>query len=97
MLTPKKKYNPLSEQENIKSLTLIDFAHALKVVCPENLLIAAVPNPDTDSDIDLIRQQTDEVTKYLCRVSDWISNSTNVDHFFANLFVNMALEKISKI
>ena len=97
MLTPKKKYNPLSEQENIKSLSLTDFAHVLKVFCPENLLIVAVPNPDTDSDTDLVKQQTDEVTKHLCRVYDWISNSTNVDHFFTNLFVNMSLEKISKI
>ena len=77
--------------------TMNDFAEGLRDVCPESILFSAVPKPDVDFVTDLIKQQTDEVPEYLCSVYDWISKSANVEDFFANLFVNMSEEKISKI
>ena len=54
--TPKKKYNPLSEQGDMKILTLNDFAEGLRDVCPEVILFSAVPKPDIDFATDLVRQ-----------------------------------------
>ena len=41
-------------------------------------------------------QQVDEVPENLCSVYDWISKSGNVEGSFANLFVDMSKEKMSK-
>ena len=77
-------------------LTLNDFAESLRDVCPESALFSAVPKPDADFVTDLVKQQTDEVPENLCSVYEWISKSGNVEDFFANLFVDMSKEKISK-
>ena len=95
--TPKKKYNPLSEQGNMKMLTLNNFAEELKNVCPESTLFSAISKPDIDFVSDVVKPQTDEVPENFCSVYDWISKSANVEDFFANLFVNMLRENISKI
>ena len=67
---PKKTYNPLSEQGNMKMLTLIDFVEGLRDVCPESILFSAIPKPDVDFITDLVKQQTDEVPENLCSVYD---------------------------
>ena len=67
VLTPKKKYNPLSEQVDMQKLPLNDFARSLRV-CPESILFGAVPKPDVDFVIGLVKQQTDEVPENLCSV-----------------------------
>ena len=95
--TRKKKYNSLSEQGDEKMLTLNDFPESLRDVCPESILFSAVPKPDVDFVTDLVKQQTDEVSENLCSIYKWISKSANVEDFFANLFVDMSKEKISKI
>ena len=59
--TPKKKYNPLSEQEDMKILTLIDFAEILRDVCPESILFSSVPKLDVDFVLYLVKQETDQV------------------------------------
>ena len=47
--SPKQKYNLLSEKEdNMKILTLNDFAEGLKDVCPASILFSAVGKPDID-------------------------------------------------
>ena len=66
--TPKKKCNTLSEQEDMKMLTLNDFARILRDVCRESILFSAVPKPDVDFVIYLVKQETDEVPENLCRV-----------------------------
>ena len=96
MVTPKKKYNPLSEQGDLKILTLTDFAESLSDVCPESILFSAVPKPDVDFVTHLVKQQTDEVPENICSVYEWISKSANVEEFFANLFVNMSKRKSFK-
>ena len=53
--TPKKKYNPLSEQGNMKMPTLNDFAEGLKDVCPESIMFLAVAKPDLDFVADLVK------------------------------------------
>ena len=78
-------------------LTLNDFPESLRDVCPESILFSAVPKPDVDFVTDLVKQQTDEVPENLCSIYKWISKSANVEDFFANLFVDMSKEKISKI
>ena len=78
-------------------LTLNDFPESLRDVCPESILFSAVPKPDVDFVTDLVKQQTDEVPENLCSIYKWISKSANVEDFFANLFVDMSIEKISKI
>ena len=78
-------------------LTLNDFAEGLRDVCPESILFSAVLKLDVDFVTDLVKQQTDEVPENLCSIYDWISKSANVEDFFANLFVDMSKEKISKI
>ena len=60
-------------------------------------MFSAVPKPDIDFVIDLVKQQTDEVPKKFCNVYEWISKSANVEDVFANFFVNMSKEKISKL
>ena len=62
--TPKKKSNPLSEQGDMKMLTLNDFAESLRDVCPESILFSTVPKPDVVLVTDLVEQQAHEV--YLC-------------------------------
>ena len=81
----------------MKMLTLNDFTESLRDACPESILFSAVLKPDVEFVTDLVKQQTDEVPENLCSVYDWISKSANVEEFFANLFVNMSEEKISKI
>ena len=63
VLTPKKKYNPLSEQGDMKMLILNDVTEDVKDVCPESILFSSVPKPDVDFVTDLVKQQTDEVLK----------------------------------
>ena len=58
VLTPKKKYNPLSEQVDMKMLTLNDFAEGLRDVCPESILFSAVPKPDVDFVTGVVKQET---------------------------------------
>ena len=94
VLTPKKKYNPLREQGVMKMLTLNYFAESLRNLSPKSILFSTVPKPDFDFVTDLVKQQTDEVPENLWGVCDWISNSANVEDFFANLFVDMSKEKI---
>ena len=65
----------------------------LRNVFPESIMFSAVPKPDADFAADLVKQQTDEVTENICSVCNWISNSANVEDFFANLFVDMSKEK----
>ena len=89
--TPKEKYNPLSEQGNMKMLTLID-SESLRDVCSENIQFSAFPKPDVDFISDFVTQQVDEVPENLCRVYDWISKSGNVESSFANFFVDMTKE-----
>ena len=60
-------------------------------------MFSAVPKPDVDFVTDLVKQQTDEVPKKFCNVYEWISKSANVEDVFANFFVNMSKEKISKL
>ena len=96
VLTPKKKYNPLREQGDMKIITLINFIESLRDVSPESILFSAVPKPDFDFVTGLVKQQTDEVPENLWSVYDWISKSANIEDFFANLFVDMSKEKISK-
>ena len=95
--TPKEKYNPLSEQGNMKMLTLIDFSESLRGVCSKNILFSAFPKPDVDFISDFVTQQVDEVPDNLSSVYDWISKSRNVEGSFSNLFVDMTKEKMSKI
>ena len=61
MSTQKKKYNPLSEQGDMKMLILNDFAECLKDVCPESILFSSFPKPDFDFVTHLVMQQTHEV------------------------------------
>ena len=63
--TPKKKYNPLSEQGDMKMLTLNDFAEGLRDVCPENILFSAILKPDADVVKDLVKLQFDKVPESL--------------------------------
>ena len=65
---PRKKYNPLSGQGDMKMLTLNDFAEGLKDVRPERILFSAVPKPDVDFVTDLAKQQTHEVPESFCSV-----------------------------
>ena len=96
--TPKQKYNPLSEQGNMKNmLTLCNSAECLRHACLKSILFSSVPKPDIDFATGLAKQQTDEVPETLCSIYHWISISANVEDFFANLFVNMSKENISKI
>ena len=66
--TPKKKYNSLSEQGDVKMVTLNDFTESLRDACPESIFFSAVPKPDVDFVTDLVKQQTDEVSENLCSV-----------------------------
>ena len=93
----RERYNPFSKQEDMKMLTLNDFAESLRDVCPERILLSAVPKPDLDFVTDLVKQRKYQVPENLCSVYEWISKSLNVEDFFANLFVYMSKEKISKI
>ena len=78
-------------------LTLSNFAEILRYVCSKSVLFSTVPKSDIDFVTDLVKQQTDEVVENLCSVYEWISKSANVEDFFADLFVGMSKEKISKI
>ena len=93
--SPKKKYNPLNQQEeNMKMLTL-NIAESLKNVCPESILFSAAPKPDIDFVTDL-KQQTDEVTENLCSIYDWISTSANVENFFCKFICPHVKRKNTK-
>ena len=59
--TPKKRYNPLNEQRNMKILTLNDFAECLRDVCPESILFSTVPKRDVNFVTDLVKRQTDNI------------------------------------
>ena len=91
--TPKKKYNPVSEQGDMKLLTLNDFADGLKDVCPESILISAVTKPDVDFVTDLVKQQTDEVPENFYSVYNWTSKSANVKYFFCKFICRHAKRK----
>ena len=88
-----RKYNPLSEQGDMKMLISTDFAEGLKDVCPESIWFSAVSKPD----VDFVKQQTDEVPENFCGVYDWISKSANIEDFLANSFVHMPKEKYQKL
>ena len=97
MLT-KKIYNSISEQgRQFEILTFNYFAKGLRNVFPEIILFLPVSMPGVDFVTDLVKQQTDEVPENLCSVYDCISKSANIEYVFANLFVDMSKEKISKI
>ena len=81
--TPKKKYNPVSEQGDMK----------MKDVCPESILISAVTKPDVDFVTDLVKQQTDEVPENFYSVYNWTSKSANVKYFFCKLICRHAKRK----
>ena len=96
MSTPKKKYNPLSEQGDMKMLISTDFAEGLKDVCPESIWFSAVSKPDADFVTGFVKQQTDEVPENFCGVYDWISKSANIEDFFGKFICPHAKRKISK-
>ena len=93
----KEKYNPLSEQGDMKKLTLNDFAESVRDVCPESILFSAVPKPDVDFVADLLKQQSDEVPENLCSVYEWISKSANVEDFLQTYLSTCQKKKYQKL
>ena len=79
----KEKYNPVSEQGDMK----------MKDVCPESILISAVTKPDVDFVTDLVKQQTDEVPESFYSVYNWTSKSANVKYFFCKFICRHAKRK----
>ena len=49
-------------------LALNDSAAVLRDLCPECILLSAVPRPVLDFVTDLAKQQTDKVPENLCRM-----------------------------
>ena len=96
--TPKKIYNPLSENP-MKLLNLEQIASALEAVSPNSIIHTAVAKPDAVDEIDFVRENVEikDMTLGITSVDDILIMSTSRQEFKENLEANMKDENIKKI
>jgi hypothetical protein len=91
--TPKKRFDPLAGS-NMKLLSLVDFAKAIKDISPDSILLSAVPKPE----IDFVRE--DASTKAVATVpsiQDLTLMSKTKTEFIDNIKITMTAKNISEI